>query len=309
MEAVGWRLLVDFAVLTTSIYVVLHWSRQARALRVTFGILVLEAGAWAAVVAGLALTSFVLHGAAIIAVVALIALFQSELRHAINRLEVTAGTSAHRNAALTGLEAIAAAILSLAAAHRGALIVVQRRDSINELIQGGVPLGGQLSVEIREAIFRKVSPVHDGAAVVEGDHITRVGSLLPLSERNDLPRSWGTRHRAGMGLAERSDAVVVGGSEERGDVVVMFDGQFHPIASPSELVVVLRAAGTAPALSPRRPSFDRQELTIFGLAVALAAAIVATLVLAGNTVQVRAVPIEFANVGVSVAGMGPGCIP
>jgi diadenylate cyclase len=163
---VGWRLLVDFAVLTTAIYVVLHWSRQARALRVTFGILVLEAGAWAA---GRCwpradVIRAVLHGAAIIAVVALIALFQPELRHAINRLEVTAGTSAHRNAALTGLEAIAAAIFSLAAAHRGALIVVQRRDSINELIQGGVPLGGQLSVEILEAIFRKVSPVHDGAA-------------------------------------------------------------------------------------------------------------------------------------------------
>jgi diadenylate cyclase len=299
MPAVGalpWRALVDFAVLTTAIYVVLHWSREARALRVTFGILALEAGALAAVRADLVLTSWVLHGAAIVAAIVLIALFQPELRYALNRLEVTAGRFPKGSPLVAGLEAISTAIFSLAAAHRGGLVVLQRRDAINELVQGGVPLGGQLSVEILEAIFRKVSPVHDGATVVEGNQITRVGAILPLSDRPDLPRSWGTRHRAAMGLAERSDAIVIVASEERGDVTVISDGQFRPVSSAQELLAVLHGVTTRSARSSGWHLFDRKELGTLAIAVSFATAIWATLVLGENTVQTRTVPVELINV-------------
>ena len=111
---------------------------------------------------------------------------------------------------------------------------------MNELLQGGVPLGGHVSPEILEAIFRKVSPVHDGATIVEGDRITRVGALLPLSQSEKLPRKWGTRHRAGMGLAERSDAVVVVASEERGDVTLMHDGAFRRVDSAADMLSELK---------------------------------------------------------------------
>ena len=84
-----------------------------------------------------------------------------------------------------------------------------------------MPLGAEVSREILEAIFRKVSPVHDGAAVISGGRIARVGVVLPLTEREDLPKWYGTRHRAAVGLTERSDAIAV--SEDRGSVV-LFDG-------------------------------------------------------------------------------------
>jgi diadenylate cyclase len=294
---VTWRVFVDFAVLSAGIYVLLRWSRDARALRVTFGILALEAGALASRAAGLVLTSFVLHAAALIAGIALIALFQPELRHAITRLEVTAGRASRRSAALAGVQAIATAMFSLAAARRGAIVVVQQRDSITELVQGGVPLGGQVSVEILEAIFRKVSPVHDGAAVIEGDRITRVGALLPLSDRRDLPRRWGTRHRAAMGLAERSDAMVVVASEERGSVTVVAGGQARTVTNVEELVNVLGGKSAEGSDASRRWLPRRQDATIVALALGLAAAIWATLLVSGNTVQVRSIPLEFTNVG------------
>ena len=97
-----------------------------------------------------------------------------------------------------------------------------------------------MSSEILEAIFRRVSPVHDGAAIIEGDQITRVSAILPLSERPDLPRDWGTRHRAGMGLAERCDALVIVASEQRGEVTLMHDGAFERVGQKDQMISALR---------------------------------------------------------------------
>ena len=165
-----------------------------RALRVTIGILALEAGALVAGRFDLVITVWVLHAAAVGAGVVLIVLFQPELRHALSMLEVALKRSDRRSALSQALEVVSAAAFSLAGAGRGALLVLTRHDSVTELLQGGVPLGGHVSPEILEAVFRKVSPVHDGATIVEGDRITRVGALLPLSQSEKLPRKWGTRH-------------------------------------------------------------------------------------------------------------------
>jgi diadenylate cyclase len=205
-QLLGWRGVVDLVVLATAIYFVLHWSREARALRLTLGILALEASAIVTGRVGLPVTSWVLHASALIAALILVILFQPELRHALSRLEISLRWPRQRAVLQGALEAVSTAMFSLAAARRGALIVIGRRDSVAELVDGGVPLGGQASPEILEATFRKVSPVHDGATLIEGDQIIRVGAILPLARTASLPRAWGTRHRPGMGLAERWDA-------------------------------------------------------------------------------------------------------
>jgi diadenylate cyclase len=209
-----WQSIVDFVVLVAAIYFVLRWSREARALRVTLGILALEAGALIARQVHLTITVWVLHAGTLVAAVILIILFQPELRHALKQLEIILARPERRDALAQPLRAVVAASFSLARAGRGALIVLTRHDAVSELVTGGVPLAGQVSTEILEAVFRKVSPVHDGATIIDGDRITRVGSLLPLSRKEDLPRDWGTRHRAGLALAERSDAVIVVASEQ-----------------------------------------------------------------------------------------------
>lgn len=161
-----------------------------------------------------------------------IVLFQPELRHALNRLEVTLRWPRRRGAHRGALEAIATATFSLAAARRGAPIDIGRRDAVAELVRGGLPLGGQISLEILEAIFRKVSPAHAGAALIERDHIVRVGAVLPLAHSEDLPRLWSTRHRAAMGLAEQCDALVIVASEKRGEVTLVHDSDRMDAVGP-----------------------------------------------------------------------------
>lgn len=298
MTAYGlrWQSIVDFVVLAPSIYLLLRWSRDARALRVTIGILGLEVGALVAGQLDLVITVWVLHAAAVGAGVVLIVLFQPELRHALNTLEVVLKRSERRGALSQALEVVSAAAFSLAGAGRGALLVLTRHDSVNELLPGGVPLGGHVSPEILEAIFRKVSPVHDGATIVEGDRITRVGALLPLSQNEKLPRTWGTRHRAGMGLAERSDAIVVVASEERGDVTLMHDGAFRRVESADAMLVELKALFAPEPTVRSTRYFRRSELLLQSVAIALAVVIVAaTSLVAGTIVRVRTVPIEAVN--------------
>ncbi len=294
--ALRWQSVVDFVVLAPSIYLLLRWSRDARALRVTLGILGLEAGALVAAQLDLVITIWVLHAAAVGAGVVLIVLFQPELRYALNTLEVVLKRSDRRGALSQAREVVAAATFSLAAARRGALLVLTRHDPVDELVSGGVPLGGHVSPEILEAVFRKVSPVHDGATIVEGDRITRVGAVLPLSQSEKLPRTWGTRHRAGMGLAERSDAVVVVASEERGDVTLMHDGTFRPIDGAGEMLIELKTL-FAPPPAPRSATYlQPSELPLYGVAIVLAVIVVAATSLMPRTiVRVRTVPVEVTN--------------
>jgi diadenylate cyclase len=295
-----WQSIVDFVVLVAAIYFMLRWSREARALRVTLGILALEAGALIARQVHLTITVWVLHAGTLVAAVILIVLFQPELRHALKRLEVIFARPDRRDALAQPLGAVVAAGFSLARAERGALIVLTRRDAVNELLTGGVPLGGEVSTEILEAIFRKVSPVHDGATIVDGDRITRVGALLPLSQREDLPRDWGTRHRAGLGLAERTDAVIVVASEQRCELTLMHDGTFEPIRTADEMAARLKALfAPEPVTRPSplvRPTDRVLQATALGLAVVIWGA---TFLITGDEIRVQSAPVEF-------TGMAPG---
>ena len=240
----------------------------------TFGILALEAGAIVSTRFGLPITSWVLHASALVAAVVLIVLFQPELRHALSRLEITLRWPRQRAVLMGALEAISNATFSLATAKRGALLVIERREPVAELVRGGVPLGGQVSPEILEAIFRKVSPVHDRATLIEGDHIIRVGAILPLSQTEALPRMWGTRHRAGMALAERCDAPVIVASEERGEVTLMHDSSVETVRTADALLDSLRTLMPPPPIRPSRwQIFNRRELGLQALAAAIAFAI------------------------------------
>jgi uncharacterized protein (TIGR00159 family) len=218
-----WQNVVDFVVLTTAIYLLLRWGKEARAFRVSLAIVGLRAASLLARQFDLIITSLLLDATNLIAIILLLIVYQSELRHALTRLDVLAWFLPRRKATMEPeTDAISSAAFSLARAQCGALMVITRRDSVNELIDGGVKLGGEISSEILEAIFRKKSPVHDGATIIEGDHISRVGAILPLTRRTDIPKEFGTRHRAAMGLAERSDALIVVVSEERSEVTLMY---------------------------------------------------------------------------------------
>ncbi len=297
---VRWQSLVDFLVLAAAIYFLLRWAQQARAIRIALGIIVLNAGALLARNYDLVITGWVLNAAGFLAIAVLLLVFQPELRHVFMRLDTTLRTGWRRRAQVTPTyRAVAEAAFSLAAANIGALLVLVRHDAIGELVQGGTRLGAEVTRELIEAIFQKTSPLHDGAALIEGSTLTRARVVLPLTLRPDVPPQFGTRHRAGMGLSERSDALAVVVSEERGTVTLMQRGKLHPMATADHLARLLAHMESGPSVGwPRRLWLLAARNVRYKLAaLALAAMIWAiSLYTAGSTIRTVTVPVVFTGV-------------
>ncbi|MBL0716108.1 MAG: DNA integrity scanning protein DisA nucleotide-binding domain protein [Desulfosarcina sp.] len=140
----------------------------------------------------------------------------------------------------TPIEIISDSAFRMARRKVGALIVFKGNQPVDGLIQSGLDWQGRVSREMIESIFWPDNPVHDGAAVIEGDQIMQVSGILPLSDRKDLPSRFGTRHRAALGLADMSDALVLIVSEERGTVGIAKGGEIHEIDNPRMLEDRLR---------------------------------------------------------------------
>jgi uncharacterized protein (TIGR00159 family) len=294
MTAIRWQSAADVVVLSVAIYLLLRWSREARALRLALSILALRVAALVTWQLNLVITTWVLDAATVVALLILVVAFQPELRRAVMRVDFFGRASSQRQ--LPVWEAVASAAGALAEAQCGALIVVVREDSIAELINGGIALGSRVSPEILQAIFQKSSPIHDGAVVIEGDQLVRAGVFLPLTQR-PAHQEYGTRHRAALGLTERSDALVVVVSEERGEITVMREGRGDLMANQETLLATLRSSTGVEAerRSKRRPRLAELEIGV--AAVALSCAIWAvTFLLPGRTIRVETVPVEFSDV-------------
>jgi uncharacterized protein (TIGR00159 family) len=238
---VRWLNLIDFLVLTLALYGVLSWARQARAMRLVFWIVGMYAASLVARRFDLIITSWVLDAASIGLIVMLLVMFQPELRRAFLRLDGVLRVSPKASSSPDPTwPAIAGAAFSMARERVGALIVVVCDDPISELVEDGVAVGAEVSRPLLEAIFQKTAPVHDGAALIDSGRISRVNVILPLSHRDDVPPEFGTRHRAAMGLAERSDSAVVVVSEERGEVSLMRRSSWQVVPNAAELVLLLQ---------------------------------------------------------------------
>jgi uncharacterized protein (TIGR00159 family) len=301
MTLLRWQNIVDFLVLFATLYLLLRWGKDARALRMALAIVALRAGALLARQLDLAITALLLDAASLIAIVLLLIVYQSELRHAFMRLDFVGWLIPYRRKVTIekAARAVSSAAFVLAHARVGALIVVTQRDSTSDLIEGGVNLDGEISAEILEAIFQKDSPVHDGAAVIEGDYITRIAAILPATQRMDIPRGYGTRHRAALGLAERCDALVVVVSEERGEVNLMRGREILTMDSAGMLENKLEEAQPGPRF---RPEARLKQLLFGNLGLKAIALVLAftfwwiSFFLAGNSVRTITIPVEFGSV-------------
>jgi uncharacterized protein (TIGR00159 family) len=301
---VRWQSVADFVVLTAALYILLRWAQQARALRVALMVLGLHAGALVSRHFDLVLTSWVLDGAAILAIVVLLLVFQAELRRFFMRLDSLLNWRPQSASRLTETyQAISQSAFRLAAVSVGALMVVVRRDAVTELVSGGIILEATVSPEILEAIFQKTSPVHDGAVIVRGDRIVRAAAVLPLTDRERVPSYYGTRHRAAMGLSERCDALVVVVSEERGEVILMEARRTVRFDDEQKLAQMLEKLCAQPAvgLKSRLRQWFIANARVKLAAVGLAAAIWSTSFLStGTTVRTAGVPVQFVSVPVGL---------
>jgi DNA integrity scanning protein DisA with diadenylate cyclase activity len=189
-----------------------------------------------AVSLGLIVTSWVVQGIVAVGAIIIIVVFRNEIRRVLqakNLKSILWGLS--YKTVTTPTEIIAETVFQMADRNCGALVVFPGKEDLSGVLQGGTPWKGLITREMIASIFWPDNPVHDGAAIVQGDQITVVGAILPLSEREDMPSHYGTRHRAALGLAEASDALVIVVSEERGDVLVAKGNRLREIKQKKTL--------------------------------------------------------------------------
>jgi len=171
-----------------------------------------------------------------------VVVFQSEIRQVLDRMSPIRFFLG-RPEALDRMvvEEVAKAAFDLAQRRIGALIVFRKQDALEDYLKGGIPLDGRVSLEVLSSIFLPQSPTHDGAVVIQGVRIISMGCYLPLSDNSALPQKYGTRHRAGIGITERCDAIALIVSEERGEVSLAVEGRIEKIENADELKSRLEA--------------------------------------------------------------------
>ena len=212
------------------------WIQGTRALRILIALLALGVFYPLARWSGLFITSWILQYLWAVILVIIVVVFQSEIRQVLDRMSPVRFFLGRPEALdRMAVEDVAKAAFDLAQRRIGALIVFKRQDLLEDYLKGGVPLDGRVSLEVLSSIFLPQSPTHDGAVVIQGVRIVTMGSYLPLSDNPAIPQKYGTRHRAGIGITERCDAVALIVSEERGEVSLAGGGKIEKIENADEL--------------------------------------------------------------------------
>jgi len=161
-------------------------------------------------------------------VIAIIILFQPEIRRALAQMGATQFLSTLTSAEeLKSLDEVVKATIALANRKIGSLIAIERDTSLKDFVEMGTPLDAKVTKEILLSIFHPTSPIHDGAVVIKGNRIVAAGCFLPITMGPDISKSLGTRHRAGLGLSEETDAVMIIVSEETGGVSMAIHGKLE----------------------------------------------------------------------------------
>ncbi len=226
---------VDIAVVAVLAYFVIRWLQRARSRFVLGGLAAMAGLYLVARLMGLQLTLYLFQTIVTVAAVALVVIFQEDIRRGFERLAARATPRAAVAPDAGLVDVLTSAVMSFSARRVGALIVLKGLDPLTRHLHGGEGLRGRVSVPLLDSIFDAGSAGHDGAVIVDNGVVTRFGVHLPLSNAISGGRALGTRHAAALGLAERCDATVIVVSEERGTVSVAHDGDLVPVHNAAEL--------------------------------------------------------------------------
>lgn len=235
-----WTDAVDILVVAALVYGVLAWLRRSRGALVAVGLGLVGAVYLGAGLLDLRLTTQLFQGLLAVSLVVLVVVFQEELRQAFEELAALVLRRRGRDGVRPRLDTrdiLVSSLFELARDKVGALVVVPGEQHLERHVRGGFELDGRLSRPLLKSLFDPHSEGHDGAAIVVNRRVTRFGVRLPLS-RGEL-RGRGTRHGAALGLTERSDALCLVVSEERGSVAAALGGRLREVSSPHELGALL----------------------------------------------------------------------
>ncbi len=218
--------LLDIFIVAYLLYKLLMLTKETRASAVLKGFVMLIAVSWISDLLGLTALSWVLQNVVSNGAVVLVILFQPELRKALEQI----GRGAIRERAAGGESArivaeITHCMLNLSRRRVGALIVIEQRIGLKDVIETGTSLQSEISSALLENIFEPNTPLHDGAVVIRGDRIMAAACILTLSEGKGISRELGTRHRAAIGITETTDAIALIVSEETGIISMAREGR------------------------------------------------------------------------------------
>lgn len=222
--------IIDIAIVSYVVYKALKFIRDTRTVQLIKGVVLVVVATQISYFAKLNTLYFILSHCLQLGIIALLIVFQPELRRALEHVGRTAAVNLFSQHSESGAESqqvireIAKAAQVMSNTRTGALMIIEKRDNIDSLISSGVDISAQVTSELIENIFVPDTPLHDGAVIIRNYKIARASCVLPLSQNPNIKTSYGTRHRAGIGISEESDAISIIVSEETGRISIAHKG-------------------------------------------------------------------------------------
>ncbi len=223
--------IIDILVVWYVVYKLLMLLNDTKAIQVFKGIAVIIIVRIVSDFIGLNTVSWLMNQVITYGVVAAIVIFQPEVRRGLEHLGRGAAlthSNKQKNMQQSFITALDESLQYMSKRKIGALITIERNDSLIDIIETGIPLDADISSQLLINIFIPNTPLHDGAVIIKDNKIASASSYLPLSESNKIPKEFGTRHRAAIGMSESSDALTLVVSEETGDVSITHNKTFLP---------------------------------------------------------------------------------
>ena len=222
--------VLDIAIVTFVIYKIMEFIKETRAQQLVKGLLVLVLATFLSGQFQLYTLNWVLKGTMTIGVIALVIIFQPELRRGLEyvgrqKLLKSPISQIGKEKAKHIANQLAKAVNTFSDQRIGALIIFEREVALKEISETGTTINADVSSELLGNIFYEGSPLHDGAVIIRGGKIYAAGCVLPLTQNKELSKDLGTRHRAGLGITEHSDAMALIVSEETGIISLAVDGK------------------------------------------------------------------------------------
>ena len=226
---------LDIAIVSYIVYKMIGFIRETRAMQLIRGLVIIIVAFFVSDIFNLYLLNWLLKSLFTMGLFAVVVLFQPELRRALeqvgrkNLMNTNSFRNIDKNKAVETVDSLVSAIDDFSATRTGALIAIERETMLNDIIETGVVVDAEISVRLLGNLFYEGSPLHDGGVIIRGARIHAASCVFPLTEKKNIGRNLGTRHRAGVGLSEVCDALIIIVSEETGVVSIAEDGKIRRV--------------------------------------------------------------------------------
>ena len=234
-EIFSLRDVIDILIVTAFIYGIIYFLVVSRGFQLLRGLVFVGVSWLTAEILQLRTLSWIFEKFWTVGLFSIVVIFQPEIRRAIARIGERTKVIKLSSVEERTVERIVRACRFMSDRQIGALIVIERNQSVEDVVEGCVYLDATVTVELLITIFYPMTPLHDGAVVIRGERVAYASCVLPLSRTDDLPKKYGTRHRAALGISEETDAIAVVVSEETGEISLAVDGRLERNLDPEIL--------------------------------------------------------------------------